>query len=96
MVVILLLCVAAVLLYFWLIGHWFARALAFFAWGAAFELLAVASYYGKHDDSAWPLIWLACAAAAAWFVSGIPQYYWRRKARVIARHGAPLRPYPQH
>jgi hypothetical protein len=65
---------AAVLLYYWLIGHWFARVLVFLMLAAGVGLIAGAAL-GGHDVS-W-LLGLVVGGIVGWFVSGIPLYYWR-------------------
>jgi hypothetical protein len=83
-------------LYFWLIGHWFARVVVFLLFAALFGMIG--ANLGSHLDiqiaiSAAPtaprvdpapvmaIIGLLGGFALAWPVSGIPIYYWR--ARLI-------------
>jgi hypothetical protein len=71
---------ALALLYFWLVGHWFARVLVFIglAIGGGF-VLAVLMPVGPKDDLN-PLGFLI-GIAAAWPLAGIPTYYWRHQQR---------------
>jgi hypothetical protein len=73
------------LLYFWLIGHWFARVLVFL-------LLAVLMALGggslladtaKPPNPASGIFGAILGAALAWPVSGIPIYYWRWRIKVL-------------
>jgi hypothetical protein len=73
-VVGLLLTIA--LLYFWLIGHWFARVLVFLA-------EAVVGFIGDANvpphNPAGSIICSLIGAALAWPLASIPIYYWRRQ-----------------
>lgn len=70
--------IAVAVLYFWLLGHWFARVLAFLAIApvlAGIVLLLVPA-------SCWILaVW---GAILAWPASGIPRYYWSRRITLVA------------
>ena len=74
------------LLYFWLIGHWFARVLVFL-------LLAVLMALGggslladtaKPSNPASGIFGAIVGAVLAWPVSGIPIYYWRWRIKELA------------
>jgi hypothetical protein len=71
------LALAAALLYFWLIGHWFARVLAFLLLTAVFGLALGAAFATTGGGGGGFVIGTAIGGVAAWFVSGIPLYYWR-------------------
>jgi hypothetical protein len=68
---------ALALLYFWLLGHWFARVLMFLIITATGGILALAT--GTASSSHAGLI--PPLAIAAWFMSGLPLYYWRHQNR---------------
>ncbi len=76
--------VAVALLYFWLIGHWFARALMFLLLGVAFGVGGAALGNGAVAGSPVPQLALGLTGiVAAWFVAGIPIYYWRWQLRQL-------------
>jgi hypothetical protein len=66
MVILLAVILALALLYFWLIGHWFARVVMF--------LLCVG--YGLLLGE---IVGGVIAGAIGWFASGIPVYVRQRK-----------------
>jgi hypothetical protein len=77
---------ALALLYFWLLGHWFARVvtfLAFAAFGVLVGCLVNAAYpnggpnAGDHGGVAVMLLGIVLA----WPISGIPIYWQRHQAR---------------
>jgi hypothetical protein len=74
------LAVGVVLLYYWLLGHWFARALTFLAFAMPLGFLG-ACY--AHDPIA-GLFGMAVGGTAAWFLAGIPIYVRRRRPAQIA------------
>ena len=91
------LAIAVALLYFWLIGHWFARVLVFLALGIGiFAIAASAINFGLYGGKA-PLGLLFVElplAALAWPLASLPAYYWRQRRRhfmaasaVVARSG---------
>jgi len=70
------LLLAIALLYFWLIGHWFARVLVFL-------MLAVVGFIAgvnipPHNPTG-SIICGIIGAALAWPLASIPIYYWRRR-----------------
>jgi hypothetical protein len=69
------LAMGVALLYFWLVGHWFARVLVFLALGAGLFVGGAAIGSAAGDQSSWLVLGLL-GAVVAWFVSGIPTYYW--------------------
>jgi hypothetical protein len=83
---------AVVLLYFWLLGHWFARVLTFLVLAIPLAFLG-ASY--AHDPVA-ALFGVVVGGTAAWFLAGIPIYVRRRQARGHdATFNAPLALHPR-
>jgi hypothetical protein len=74
------LALAVALLYFWLIGHWFARVLAFLVFAVCLGAAAGAGLAAANpaDGAFVGILGLIFGTVAAWFVSGIPIYYWRR------------------
>lgn len=77
---------ALALLYFWLIGHWFARVVMFLILMLTLGLLGgglFASGFDRNtqaDAQHLAMIFGAIlGAASAWPVSGIPIYYWRKR-----------------
>jgi len=65
------LALALVLLYFWLLGHWFARVVMFLALAAAFGLLGAAFTTGPPGQKN-ELVGMLIGVALAWPVSSIP------------------------
>ena len=64
------------LLYFWLLGHWFARILVCLLFGALGVLLASGN-----------AIALICAVVLAWPLASLPIYYWNhRVGRMMPRY----------
>jgi lipoprotein signal peptidase len=83
------LALAVALLYFWLIGHWFARILAFLMFAAILGLLG-ASIGNTADASVHgaPVVMALIGVGLAWPVAALPAYYWRRRARLfLDAHG---------
>lgn len=79
------LAVAGVLLYFWLLAHWFARVICFLAFAAIFGLAGALWFASINHDATF--VGGILGAALAWPVSGIPIYYWRyRLTGSIARY----------
>lgn len=70
------LAMAGALLYFWLLGHWFARVLMFLG----LEIIALFCFF--------PMSFVHPAFIAAgfvflvggWPVATLPKYYWRRQS----------------
>jgi hypothetical protein len=72
------LVVVAALLYFWLVAHWFARVLMFL-------LLGVGGFFGGGAITGTlpsSVILGVLGIVAAWYVAGIPTYYWQRRNRL--------------
>ena len=70
------LVVAAALLYFWLVAHWFARLLVFLLLGAG--LLTIGALIAEPPAN---ILFAVFGVVAAWYVAGIPTYYWRHQHR---------------
>lgn len=78
------LILALVLLYFWLLGHWFARILTFLLLAAMFGVIgAMLTGMEKPPEASHGWVGLLLGAALAWPVAGIPIYYWRHEIRKI-------------
>jgi hypothetical protein len=78
--ILLGLVLAAGLLYFWLLGHWFARVLVFLGLIPVLGLLVVGLIGGGlHDGPVEIFVGAIGGGVAGWFVSGLPIYYWRRQ-----------------
>lgn len=76
MVVIVGLVIAAGVLYFWLLGHWFARVLAFLiVFAPILGLLGFLLGGGTPGGVTFVIL----GVVAAWFASGIPFYIVRAK-----------------
>jgi len=89
--ILLGLCLACGLLYFWLIGHWFARIVVFVP--LAFVIFIALADHSKGDPGT---ILGACAAAALmWPLASIPTYYRRHEQRRIAQAMGQLTGYGQ-
>ena len=70
------LCLAAALLYFWLLGHWFARVLVFL--GLICTAVFVGFLFGAGNGAQFVTISVG-GGVAGWFVSGLPLYIWRHR-----------------
>lgn len=81
MIVLVALVLGCVLLYFWLLGHWFSRALMFLA--LAFLLSFGLIGFAANNQGTTPTFILATVFGTiiAWPISGIPAYYWRSQIR---------------
>jgi hypothetical protein len=60
-----------VLLYWWLIGHWFARVLVFLLFAVLGALISAGNGAA-----------MIAAGVLAWFVAGLPIYYQRYRSRL--------------
>ena len=73
------------LLYFWLVGHWFARILVFLLLipvGYLLIALGLANLLEVGKPTGLQLVLCAIVGAIlAWFGSMLPIYYWRGKFR---------------
>lgn len=81
--ILIALILAPALLYFWLIGHWFARVLAFLVFAAAFGVggALLTSAGATYPNAGLP--GLVIGGIVAWFVAGIPTYYWRHRMNLL-------------
>lgn len=68
------------ILYGWLVGNWFARVLVFLMLTA---LIAVVTLVAADPKGTIVFLAVILAGVAAWFLSGIPVYYWRRNDRKL-------------
>lgn len=73
------LAMAAALLYFWLLGHWFARILVFLCLLGFPVILGLAVSADKNEAGAQigGLVVFIISAVVVWLVASIPIYYWR-------------------
>jgi hypothetical protein len=68
---------AVALLYYWLLGHWFARVLTTIVFVPAFALLGAVLFMVPHNNA--PGVFGAILGAAiAWPAASAPVWYWRR------------------
>lgn len=83
MVFLIVAAAAVPLLYFWLIGHWFGRVLAFLTFGAVLGFIGAMMFGADARPPAVNIAWLGVLLgfALAWPVSGIPIYVRRHQAR---------------
>jgi hypothetical protein len=68
---------AIALLYFWLLGHWFARILMCIVLGSTFGLIALVACVDKHPEGA--ILLVLIGGGAGWAISSIPVWYWRER-----------------
>lgn len=74
--------IALTLLYFWLIGHWFARVIVFLLFSVIFFFMFAATARDTSNPSAGVSVGLL-GIPLAWPLSGIPAYYWHRRAKTL-------------
>ena len=76
--------IAVALLYFWLIGWWFARILVFllFGCGGFAGGAAIAGLFPSPSFAVATILGLI-GVALMWPIASIPTYYWRYKARQL-------------
>jgi hypothetical protein len=87
------LIVFAALLYFWLIGHWFARVMMTLVLGSFFFLVCTMLADGHADAKGAAFVAGLLMFGASWFIAGIPTYYWRQRMRMLLEAAAaPPRP----
>ena len=82
------LAMGVALLYFWLIGHWFARVLVFL-------LLACVGGLGGTAlgaDQGGKVVSAILGIALAWPIAGLPVYYWRYQVRRLLLPEQPPKP----
>ena len=86
--ILIALILAPALLYFWLIGHWFARVLTFLVFAALLGGGGGALLLSAPDaPPAAGIFGAIIGAALAWFVSGIPIYVRRQQQTATLRRG---------
>ena len=77
------LCLAVALLYFWLIGHWFARVLVFLMLACvAFLAACYTTQVPGHPPVG--LFFGLVAGALSWPIASLPIYFHRGKQRQVA------------
>jgi hypothetical protein len=84
MTILLGICLALGLLYFWLLGHWFARVVMFLALSVLCGLGGVfINMTFVSDRPSAPAQWtiLGLGIVLAWFISSIPLWHARRHGR---------------
>ena len=73
---------AVALLYWWLIGHWFARVLVFLLLACVgFVAGAALANTSPNAPAAGVIILGLIGAAFGWPIAGLPTYYWRHQMR---------------
>jgi len=70
---------AVALLYFWLMGHWFARVLAFLVFAGTFGICGALLTSSGADYGGAGIPGLVIGIIAAWPVSAIPSYLRQRQ-----------------
>lgn len=70
------LAMGVALLYWWLLGNWFARVLVFLLFACGGFLGGVAIGAQSHDQSSWLVLGII-GAGLAWPLAGLPVYFWR-------------------
>jgi len=81
---------ALALLYFWLIGHWFARVVMFLLLAVVGFIAGAALASASPNPPTFALVLFGLIGAAlAWPLSGIPIYYWRHQFRLMGGSLAP-------
>ena len=94
MAILIGLVLALVVLYFWLVGHWFARVVVFLAFAVILGLLIGGLMPPLDPHAALNPLGFLIGGVVAWFVSGIPIYRQRHQKRQTARAGQFV--YPLH
>ena len=97
MVALLAIVLAVGLLYFWLLGHWFARALVFIPFAIVGAIMFVGGVASLSNHESGVLIPLgALFGAMGWCIGSAPTWYYQwRLASAGMTHKA-LIPYPTH
>jgi len=81
---------ALALLYFWLLGHWFARVVMFLLLAVVGFIAGAALASASPNPPTFALVLFGLIGAAlAWPLSGIPIYYWRHQFRLMGGSLAP-------
>ena len=84
MAILIGLGLAMALLYFWLIGHWFARILVFLLLSVFFFFMFVATAHDTSDRAGVVILGLF-GIPLAWPIADIPAYCCRRRVRAATR-----------
>lgn len=69
------------LLYFWLVGHWFARVLTFLIVVSLFFIFSI-GFFGTAGLLGF--VRIPVSIGVAWLISSGPTWYWRDRMRTIA------------
>src|SRR4249920_299096 len=80
--IIIVLAAAVAMLYFWLLGHWFARIVAFLLFAVITGLCGAALFSVTHETAA-SVIGAIMFVPLAWPLASLPIYYYRRQARKL-------------
>jgi len=81
------------LLYFWLIGHWFARIVMVPIATLPGFLLGNVLWMTLSGQPFDALLGIVLGLASCWFVASLPTYYWRRQVRLEALYRQQMREY---
>jgi hypothetical protein len=83
MVILIGIVLALGALYWWLLGHWYARIIMLFPFAALFGFIGIAAGISSVPDhnSMLGVVGGTVGIAIAWFVSGAPIYYYRHRAQ---------------
>lgn len=75
------------LLYFWLIGHWFARIVTTLVFLAGFGGLGavVVSNSMDHPNPGNAVFGAIAGALIGWVVASLPTWYWRAESRRLSQ-----------
>lgn len=82
--ILLGLAMGVALLYFWLIGHWFARILTFLAFVVVLFFVFTETSRGTAEPPPEIAVWMF-AMIIAWLIASLPTYYWRHRMRRLHR-----------
>ena len=74
------LCMGLALLYYWLLGHWFARVLMCILLVLMGVLIGLANM-DRHPEFAAPLMLIG--AGAGWAAGSAPVWYWRKRLGIV-------------
>lgn len=78
------------LLYYWLIGHWFARVLVFLG----LEAIALFCFVLQMVFPGFAVAGIILLVAA-WPIAGLPRWYWQKEIqRLLRRDISPVAPAP--
>lgn len=71
------------LLYWWIIGHWFARILVTLALSLSLLYVALFLMEMNHAAAGARLLVALLLLCSTWFIGGAPTYYWRHRMRFL-------------